>query len=152
MVKVKFIDAFKNYVGLPDLREVMGQFNFNPVPSGLGSIPGTKIAGNAGFDFGIFSNRAGPKYGNFCGGGWTGGSNGKENPVDDLDVCCYHHDNCYKNDSLGVTNKACNEMFKSCLNKLDADPSKWRKPPANGEITPKLFKNGAKIIFTIKKN
>lgn len=151
--KESFVGAFKNYVGLPDLREVMGQFNFNPVPSGLGSIPGAKIADETSFDFGFTYERFGPRNGNWGGKDWSGGRvpalhggvDGSAPPLDSADELYMLHDLCYNSNN---SNSKCDAELVRGLKGLPEDSRKWRRPPRPGtESDSESFRKGAIQYF-----
>jgi RHS repeat-associated protein len=80
-----------------------------------------------------FADRLVPRYGNWCGPGWSGGQwgprEGPNPPVDSLDTCCQVYDRCYGergcygNDSSKVTQ--CDEALIRCERQLSKDPKSW---------------------------
>jgi RHS repeat-associated protein len=66
----------------------------------------------------------GPTYGNWGGGGWSGGASGNEPPVDAFDACYKDHDLCYGSCPPVVCNyqlprtrcmQACDNTLKTCV-------------------------------------
>lgn len=80
-----------------------------------------------------FADRLVPRYGNWCGPGWSGGQwgpiEGPNPPVDSLDTCCQTHDRCYGergcygNDSSKTAQ--CDEALLRCERQLGKDPKSW---------------------------
>jgi len=111
----------------------------------------------------------GPRYGNWCGGNWSGGIdtstncgvNGSAPPIDSLDECCKNHDLCYER---CVNNGSCNETselcFEDCDNQLDKCamnlgdiPSYWESPPPRmNKFYARWYQIGVKIFFHLKNH
>ncbi len=89
-------------------------------------------------------------YGNYGGGGWTGGFTGTRPPIDSLDECFKEHDDCYGN--VGrlpciPDRKTCDKRLTDCMKKLPDDPSQWPKPALH-PIWAKWFRRGADWYFS----
>jgi RHS repeat-associated protein len=76
-----------------------------------------------------------PKYGNYCGPGRSG-DGFIETPIDDLDMCCKQHDQCYVDNNLKYTGNdktkeqvVCDSELYICSSELDPDPNEWDNPP-----------------------
>jgi RHS repeat-associated protein len=96
------------------------------------------------------------KNGNWCGAGWSGGSSGKEPPLDSLDDACMRHDKCY-DECRGLQSNTrlmakcialCDKGIMDDLDPLDPDPRKWPRPPRKGtEEDSRTFCRDAKDVF-----
>jgi RHS repeat-associated protein len=120
--------------------------NFND-PLGLFLLPITLIPPNTpGLNLPVPSpeNAAVPlppiTYGNYGGGGWTGGYTGTRKPADSLDECFKDHDECYgrvqQTNPEGRCNAAltiptCDKSLIDCMRMLPPDPHQWLRPARN---------------------
>ena len=70
----------------------------------------------------------GPRYGNWCGGKWSGGVAGGEvgsaPPVDSMDDICKSHDLCYGPNPSNEKKLTCDAKMVKDLKKLPEDPRK----------------------------
>ena len=135
--------------------------NFND-PLGLLLLPITLIPPNtSGLNLPVPSpeNAAIPlppiTYGNYGGGGWTGGYTGTRKPVDSLDECFKDHDDCYGR-VQGTTPKGpcggsptyrlCDKQLLSCMRMLPSDPRDWEKR-APRLAWARIYRAGADMVF-----
>ena len=78
--------------------------------------------------------RTHPRYGNWGGEAWSGGTTGSEGPTDSMDACFKQHDHCYDDiNKVGIcsTRKNCDKELVACLYGLPANSSDWMHPPSN---------------------
>jgi RHS repeat-associated protein len=120
--------------------------------------------------FGLQPRPGNLSWGNWCGGGWSGGYETKiilpnsKPPVDSLDACCMVHDYCYaerernKKQNLGKCDQslkdACDKQMMDCVNSLPANTKDWPMPASknvNGLILPNqqadVFRDRLKTLF-----
>ena len=86
----------------------------------------------------------GPRYGNWVGGGWSGGKSGNAPPVDSLDECGMAHDFCWakcENElqtscpmNPGQCKDQCNREFTRCVSDLSGNPRNWPNPPLRPDL------------------
>ncbi|MCP5416287.1 MAG: RHS domain-containing protein [Chromatiaceae bacterium] len=103
-------------------------YGLRPIPNNSGPHPGGWGPG-------------GPRYGNWVGAGWSGGSSGNAPPIDSLDKCGKEHDQCWAKCQAqnnvtcpvnpGQCKDDCNRKFTMCVNDLSNNPRNWPKPPPN---------------------
>jgi RHS repeat-associated protein len=100
------------------------------------------------------STADGPRNGNWCGGNWGGGwapslhagKDGPGAPLDSLDRCCMHHDQCWSRceqfpggPARGACMIACDRIFVACLNSLGDDCKSWPETPRVGTESDSQF-------------
>ena len=100
-------------------------YGLRPIPNNSGPHPGGWGPG-------------GPRYGNWVGAGWSGGSSGNAPPIDSLDKCGKEHDQCWAKCQAqnnvtcpvnpGQCKDDCNRKFTMCVNDLSNNPRNWPKP------------------------
>ena len=94
-------------------------------------------------------------YGNYGGGGWTGGYTGTRKPVDSLDECFKDHDECYGRVQGTTptgpcggspTYRLCDKQLLSCMRMLPSDPRDWKRP-APSPAWARIYRAGADLVF-----
>ncbi len=97
-----------------------------------------------------------PRYGNWCGPNWSGGSSGSAPPIDSLDNCCQQHDLCYgKNNLLKAPfddprRVKCDQALVKCSKRLNSDPKLWPSPaPCPKEA--KKYRRKVLMVFPLEK-
>jgi RHS repeat-associated protein len=138
-----------------------------------GSAP-LKHMDSLGLDW--WDPRTWPRYGNWGGKGWSGGTSGHEPPVDSSDQCYRGHDQCYDQcssrkaelqagcpcrpksekdsclkaieNSFQQSMTRCDRDLHDCLTRLGDNPLTWPKPPPAGqEGAASRFRQGALRLF-----
>ena len=94
----------------------------------------------------------GPRYGNWCGGKWSGGVSGGEvgsaPPLDSMDAICKTHDLCYGPSPSKEQKLTCDATMVKDLKALPDDPKQWPEPTSKGtEKSSKKYKEAAIFIF-----
>jgi len=94
----------------------------------------------------------GPRYGNWCGGKWSGGVSGGEvgnaPPLDSMDSICKTHDLCYGPNPSKEKKLTCDTTMTKDLKALPEKPSEWPQPASKGtEESAKKYKKAAILIF-----
>lgn len=98
------------------------------------------------------SFRDGPRYGNWCGGKWSGGVSGGEvgsaPPLDSMDAICKTHDLCYGHSPSKEKKLTCDATMVKDLKNLPYEPSQWPQPAKKDtDLSAKGYKKMAVTIF-----
>ncbi|MEW6645395.1 MAG: hypothetical protein AB1586_33200 [Pseudomonadota bacterium] len=104
--------------------------------------------------------RDGPRYGNWCGGQWSGGkfsppgsSMGSAEPIDSMDEICRTHDFCY--DQAGTSSdgmKACDQKLVRDLEQLPTFHGDWPRSPPGSAMEAELYRRGMAGAFRLKSS
>ncbi|MBR1219422.1 hypothetical protein JQ557_15570 [Bradyrhizobium sp. U87765 SZCCT0131] len=102
--------------------------------------------------------RDGPRYGNWCGGQWSGGvisppgsAMGAAEPIDSMDEICRAHDFCYERAGTSSDGmRACDRKLIRDLEELPTFHGDWPRSPPGSAIGAELYRRGMAGAFRIK--
>lgn len=98
-------------------------------------------------------NVARPRYGNYCGAGYTNPS-GSTAKLDSLDAACKKHDECYQRCGNDVQCKKvnCDPKLSQDLRALNPDPRRWKSPPQPEDVnSARWYKPAAQGLLNLKE-